>query len=450
MARWALVCTTRDELRIVVQGAPVLAGRREDAQLRLPIDDLRASRRHATFELAGDELLLRDLGSSTGTFVNDQRVEHTKLAENDLVRMGGLAFRVERVTDVRKKELRPARRRSEGGPAVVTRRCHLCGADGVSKGVVAPELGVAWICEACASARRSAEGCPEPMPTAIGDWEVLRFLDRGGMSIVFEARHREEGLHAALKLLRMRTPFDEVRRRRFTREQQLVVALDHPAIVRAFEIGEDAAASEVFIASEFVAGGDAEQIASPTSPVDQVFLLAADLFSALAYAHEHGVVHRDVKPPNLLLHRDAQGRLRGQLADFGLAKSLQDLGEGYETADGEIAGSFEFMAPEQALALKGAGEAADLYSAAATIYYCLTEQLPFDAGPDGRRLQGLTRLALATIRHERVPLRARRADVPEEAARILDLLVSREPERRAHLRASALAAAFEALANPTR
>ncbi len=451
MARWALVCTTRDELRIVVQGASVLAGRLENAQLRLPADDLRASRRHATFELTGDELLVADAGSSTGTYVNDQRVERATLGENDLVRMGTLSFRVERVTEVHKKELRDVltTRKSHGTPRIVARRCRLCGAGGTSPGALFAD-DVAWICEPCADARRSAEGCPEPMPTAIGDWQVLRFVERGGMSIVFEARHRTEGLHAALKLLRLRTPVDEVRRRRFTREQQLVAALDHPAIVRAFEIGEDPVASEVFIASEFVAGGDAEQISSPTSALDQVFLLAADLFSALAYAHEHGVIHRDVKPPNLLLHRDEEGRLRGQLADFGLAKSLQDLGEGYETADGEVAGSFEFMAPEQALALKDAGEAADLYSAAATIYYLLTEQLPFEPSPDGRRLQGLTRLALATIMHERVPLRTRRPDVPEEAARWIDLLVSRQPERRAHLRAATLVATFAALAAPTR
>ena len=84
----------------------MLAGRVEGAQLRLPADDLRASRRHATFELTGDDLLVEDAGSSTGTFVNDQRVQRATLDENDLVRMGTLSFRVERVTEVHKKELR--------------------------------------------------------------------------------------------------------------------------------------------------------------------------------------------------------------------------------------------------------------------------------------------------------------------------------------------------------
>ncbi|MBK7402368.1 MAG: FHA domain-containing protein [Myxococcales bacterium] len=136
MARWALVCTTRDELRIVVQGASVLAGRLENAQLRLPADDLRASRRHATFELTGDELLVADAGSSTGTYVNDQRVERATLGENDLVRMGTLSFRVERVTEVHKKELRDVltTRKSHGTPRIVARRCRLCGAGGTSPG----------------------------------------------------------------------------------------------------------------------------------------------------------------------------------------------------------------------------------------------------------------------------------------------------------------------------
>lgn len=438
---WVLVCTTRDDLRVVLRGTSALAGRHERANLRLPAEDLRASRRHAVFELVGDGLEVRDLGSTGGTWVNDRRVERSALAEGDVVRLGTLRFRVEKASEARVKELRldgpVSRRVPVVSAAPVARTCHLCGARGVSPGGLAPELDVAWICEACADARRTTEGSPEPLPKDVAGWDVLRFVDRGGMSIVFEARHRVEGVHGALKLLRLRHPLDDTRRRRFTREQQLVAALSHPNIVRAFEIGDDDASGEVFIASELVTGGDAEQLAAPDAPLPVVLRLAADLFAALAHAHEHGVVHRDVKPPNLLLQREAGGVVRGRLADFGLAKSVQDLGEDYSTVDGEVAGSVEFMAPEQALALADAGVAADLYSAGATLYYLLTEKLPF---PDAPRAP--TRLALATVMQARVPLRTLRPDVPDEVARWIDLLVSREPERRAHLTARELAARF--------
>ena len=265
------------------------------------------------------------------------------------------------------------------------------------------------------------------------------------MSIVFEARHRTEGLHAALKLLRSAATLEEMSRKRFAREQRLVTALKHPSIVRAFEIGEDQ--GEVFIASELVTLGDADALASPTTPLSMVWTLAADLFAGLAFAHSQTVVHRDIKPSNLLLTRgpDAHRPYRGKLNDFGLAKSFRDMGGSYRTAEGEIAGTAEFMPPEQALGLSGAGMSADLYAAGASIYYLLTKELPL-AVPPGQTLAGFAQLCVATLTHDRVPLRQRRPDVPDDVGQWIDLLVAREPARRMGVSTKMLAGRFAAIA----
>ncbi len=407
----------------------MVIGRAADADLQARPEDLNASRRHAACELRDGTVVVRDLGSRSGTFVNGARITEQSVRSGDVIRCGGTEVHVE-----------------QEAHAPVERRCHLCGAPGSSPGQLAREATAPWVCLPCIGPRRTPKSeWPEAIRDEIGGWQIVRFIDRGGMSLVFEARHRTEGLHAALKLLRLRTEFDERRRQRFTREQQVVTALRHPAIVSAFEIGSDPIAGEVFIASELVTEGDAEAIASKTSRLDVVWTIGADLFSALAYAHAAEVIHRDVKPQNVLLFRDERQRLRAKLADFGLAKAIAGPSE-LETAADEVSGSAEFMPPEQALALADAGKPADLYSAGATLYYLLTEELPLAPDKDGRPVTGFMRLCIATVTHARIPIRDRRPEVPEEAARWIDLLVSRERERRAEIDAARVAAAFAELA----
>lgn len=425
-----------------------MIGRAPDARIVLPADDDTASRYHAVCQRVGDGLRLRDLGSRNGTFVNDRAVQTASLAPGDILRVGRLAYQVVREEVDAEPELPPraptpswADRTAPGA----TYRCHTCGARGITPTkAFEGEPFLPWICPPCAEQRRTTpEAWPERVPPQIGSWSLLRFLGHGGMSVVFEARHRTEGLHAAVKLLRSGSDLGEMGRKRFAREQRLLTSLRHPHIVRAFEVGEEG--GELFIASELVPEGDAEVVASPASPLDVVFVLAADLFDALAWAHEQGVVHRDLKPANLLMTRagDPARRLRGKLNDFGLGKSFRDHGGSYRTADDEIAGTAHFMPPEQALGLAGAGMSADVYAAAATVYYLLTKELPL-AAPSGGRITGFAQLCVATLMNDRVPLRQRRPEVPDDVAMWLDLLVCREPERRAHVTARMVAERFAA------
>jgi len=449
--RWFLSCTSSDLRVEVVRDAPLIIGRAPDARIALPPDDDTASRYHAGCQLVADHLVVRDLGSRNGTFVNDQAIQSARLSPGDIVRVGRLAYRVERVALEPEEEREPrkpitptwADRTAPGA----TYRCHTCGARGVtpSKAFEGEPL-LPWICQLCADERRTTpEAWPERVSPTIGSWSLLRFLGHGGMSVVFEARHRTEGLHAAIKLLRSATDLGEMGRRRFVREQRILTALRHPSVVRAFDVGEGE--GELYIASELVPEGDADAIASPCSSMEAVWVLAADLFAAIAYAHGQGVVHRDIKPGNLLLTRatDPERRLRGKLSDFGLGKSLHDGGGSYRTADDEIAGTAQFMPPEQALGLAGAGVSADIYSAAATIYYLLTKELPL-ASAHGGRVTGFAQLCVAALMNDRVPLRQRRPEVPDDVAMWIDLLVCREPERRAHVSAQMVAERFAARA----
>lgn len=448
MFRWFLACISSN-LRIEVgRDAPVVIGRAPDARIVIAPDDDSASRYHAACQLLADVLTVRDLGSRNGTFVNQLQVQTAPLRPGDRLRVGRRVFEIQREEYELEETVPPPPAAptwaSDTAPAF-TYRCCSCNAEGHPPGRFHGAPLDAWICPPCAEMRRtSPETWPERVRPQIGDWQLLRFLGHGGMSVVFEARHRTEGLLAALKLMRPMTSLGEMARKRFLREQRVLLALHHPAIVRAFEAAEDQ--GELFIASELVPEGEAESVASPVSPMNVIFLLAADLFSALAYAHGQGVVHRDVKPGNLLLTRASDGRLRGKLNDFGLAKSFHDVGGSYRTADDEVAGTPQFMAPEQALGLATAGVSADIYSAAATVYWLLTRELPFLA-PDGHRLTGFAPLCIATLTYDRHPLRARRPEVPVDVASWLDLLLCREPERRAHVTAQMVAQRFAAISS---
>jgi serine/threonine-protein kinase len=215
-------------------------------------------------------------------------------------------------------------------------------------------------------------------------------------------------------------------------------ALISDRIVRCYVVSNDPNSGDVCIAMEFVPGGDARRLAGPASDLRQIVALGADLFEALACGHQRGLVHRDVKPGNILLTLpDASGLARGKLADYGLAKSLQDVGGG-TTATGMVAGSPLFAAPEQLLNFKSAGTSADIYGAAATLYHLLTRQHPIPLSASEKEA-GVAAVCIAVLDVARVPLRTRRPDVPPQFADWLDAMVQRDPVHRARAGAAEVA-----------
>ncbi len=204
----------------------------------------------------------------------------------------------------------------------------------------------------------------------IAGYDILEVLGMGGMGIVYKAHQPRLDRFVALKMIRVGAgarPSDLIR---FEAEARAVAAIDHPNIIKIFEIGEHRGLP--YFSLEFLAGGSlARKIDGKPQPVDGSARIAETLARAMDVAHRRGIIHRDLKPANILLAAD--GTLK--IADFGLAKRLE--GDSGQTRTGSILGSPSYMAPEQALGDAKVGPAADQYALGATLYELLTGRPPF-------------------------------------------------------------------------
>jgi serine/threonine protein kinase len=238
-----------------------------------------------------------------------------------------------------------------------------------------------------------SDGSPaEAGPANVADYEILGEIGRGGMGVVYKARHRTLGRMVALKMLRSSDAADLAR---FRGEAQAVASLQHPNIVQIFEVQETA--GRPFLALELVDGGSlAEWTQGEPQPPRQAAALVETLARAMAAAHERGLVHRDLKPANVLLSSTDSTDLKKRvgssssesvesgksvdlscpkISDFGLAKRLdQDLGH---TQSGAIVGTPSYMAPEQTVDGANVGPPADLFALGAILYELITGRPPF-------------------------------------------------------------------------
>ncbi len=209
------------------------------------------------------------------------------------------------------------------------------------------------------------------------DYDLLEEAGRGGMGVVFKARHKSLDRIVALKVLRSDGTGEE--RKRFDREAQAVARLQHPNIVQVYEVGETAGGA--FVSLEFVDGQSlAHRLHGTPLPARQAAALVEILARAMHYAHEKGVIHRDLKPANVLLAGTPETPIEdciAKVADFGLAKKLDTQGD---THSGAVLGTPSYMAPEQAEARSAAVDRrTDVYGLGAILYELLTGRPPFRA-----------------------------------------------------------------------
>ena len=256
---------------------------------------------------------------------------------------------------------------------------------------------------------------PPVLPVVPG-YEVLEELGRGGMGVVYKARHLKLGRVVALKMI-LAGDFagpEEVARLR--KEAEALGRLQHPNIVQIFEVGE--AAGRPFCALEYVEGGALDRkLAGAPQPPREAAALVETLARAVHAAHQRRVVHRDIKPANILLTADGTPKI----TDFGLAKRLDEEGR---TATGAVMGTPSYMAPEQARGRAGeVGPAADIYALGAVLYQLLTGRPPFRAEtPLDTMLQVLT--------HDPPPPRQLRPDVPRDLETVCLTCLHKDPRRR--------------------
>jgi serine/threonine-protein kinase len=231
-----------------------------------------------------------------------------------------------------------------------------------------------------------------------GRYRLLELLGQGGMATIYRARDAQLERDVAVKVLRPEFGTDPDFLSRFRDEARAAASLSHPNIVAVFDFGQDQA-GEQFIVMELVDGQDLASILRENGPLAprQAARIASDVAKALHVAHTHGIVHRDVKPSNILISRD--GRVK--VADFGIARALDDA---QVTLPGVTMGSVHYFAPEQARG-EPATAASDTYALGIVLFEILTGQRPFSG--DGAAAVALARLTTTPPRPS-----ALRASVP--------------------------------------
>jgi serine/threonine-protein kinase len=207
-----------------------------------------------------------------------------------------------------------------------------------------------------------------------GDYELLEQIGRGGQGVVFRAHQKSLNRTVALKVISLGQWASEAHVKRFRREAEAAARLEHPCIVPIYEVGERD--GSCYFSMKFVEGGQLDEvIRREPMPIRQAAELIVKVARTVYYAHEHGILHRDIKPGNILLDQNGEPHL----TDFGLARLVES--ESTVTRTMEVLGTPSYMAPEQAEGDNAAvGSATDVYGLGAVLYQLLTGQPPFAGG----------------------------------------------------------------------
>jgi serine/threonine-protein kinase len=246
-------------------------------------------------------------------------------------------------------------------------------------------------------------------------YRILERIGGGGMSLVFRARDMQLDRDVAVKVLRGQFGQDEEFVRRFKREAHNAASLSHPNVVQIYDVGMDQ--EQYFIVMELIEGQTLKELIQSQGPlpIPEATRIMTEILSALAHAHENRIVHRDIKPHNILIART--GRVK--VADFGIARATTT---DTVTHTGSIMGSAHYFSPEQANGLP-TGEKSDIYSAGIVLYEMLTGTVPFQGDSP-------ITVALKHIRDRVVPASQLNSEVPRELDEIILRAMEKDPEDR--------------------
>lgn len=447
------------------------------------------SRHHCLLDINPPDLRVRDFGSLNGTAVNGtiigkrakgltpEQVDHATFTEYDLkegdeIRLGQTVFRVSIVVPVCCSECgvelpedqQALARQPPGAPRCASCRqkaelahqqtaprlkpgvCAHCGRD------ISSELGGhrqgAFLCTTCrANPERLVQGLlalakqGDPDLAVLAGYRYVRMLGRGGMGAVALVEHEQRGEQVALKLMLPQIAADARSSALFLREVEITKALHHPNVVQLHAFGK--AHGVFFFTMEYCAGGSVHDLVKAqggTLPAKEAVDLMLQALDGLAYAHTAlvplrkadgtvelvpGVVHRDVKPANLLLTEAGDGR-RVKVGDYGLARAFEKAGLSGLTRTGTMAGTPRFMPRQQVLNFRYVKPEVDVWALAASLYYLLT-------GASPRRFPRGTDPWLAVLTKEAVPILPRllelgKAAIPKPLAEVIDQALRDQPE----------------------
>ena len=254
---------------------------------------------------------------------------------------------------------------------------------------------------------------------AVGhQYQLEAEIGRGGMSVVYRARDRRLNRAVAIKVLPPELAHDPAIRTRFMREAQTSAQLAHAHIVSIYDVGECDGLAYIIMA--MVSGGNLAMLltAEPRQPIDEVRRLLAEVADALAYAHLRGVIHRDIKPDNILLDESSG---RAMVTDFGIARAIEASTR--LTVTGIAVGTPAYMSPEQAVGDREIDGRSDIYSLGVLGYQMLTGRLPFSASNS-------MALLLKHVSEPPPPIAELRAEAPRALREAIERALAKSPEDR--------------------
>jgi serine/threonine-protein kinase len=379
--------------------ANFLVGRANpEAHFRLPDSDPYFSRRHFVIEIAPPFYRLIDLKSRNGTFVNGVKVPAIELRDGDVITCGKttmvvrIEFDSESTMDVPLSD-------EPGMPPV--------------EGTAVQPFPLAPL-------------SPPGAPTIPG-YRLQSELGRGGMGVVYRAVRESDERTVAIKTIKPDIRPSPHAVARFLREARITCELNHPGIVAGLDNGESM--GTFWLAMEYIDGRDGYKILQTEGPlkISRAVNWTRQLLEALAYAHDLGRVHRDVKPANILISQTPEGE-RVRITDFGLARayqaSMMSVRSTGLTQAGKPLGTLKFMPLEQLLDASSVKPPADQYSAAATLYQLLTGKYLF------ANVTNDIEWHIQVYEGNPTPIRSHRPEIPERLAATIHKALSRKPEDR--------------------
>ncbi|HOX05101.1 MAG TPA: protein kinase [Planctomycetota bacterium] len=342
---------------ILLDGEKFTLGRRKACEI--PVGDVKASRNHAQIFRQGNRFYVRDLASRNGTFLNGER-----LAGDSELSFG----------------------------------------DKISIGDTIMEF--------------AEESAGKPIDFEIPGYQIIERVGEGGMGIVYKARQVSMDRVVALKVLSEKYSSNGEFIDRFIREARAAGKLNHPNVIHVHDVSR--AGGRNFFSMEFVDGPSVKKLLKQSGrlPVGKCMEIIVQAAKALEFAHENGIIHRDVKPDNIML--TSEGIVK--IADLGIAKSFEEEDPAQQPGKRRVLGTPHYMAPEQAMG-KALDRRADVYSLGATFYHMLTGTTPFKGTT-------VAELLKAHVQERLEPVQHLNAEVPDAVCFVVERMMAKLPEKR--------------------